>query len=194
MKWNLLIFSIIMTLCYGHINQELQSEIVAMKDEDQALRFAIFSKLQISDEEAATLFHMDEQHGYRLKQIVEKCGWPGISLVGELGSSAMWLLVQHQDKDVSFQQNCLELLKEAVQRREASFCDYTYLFDRVRKNQGLPQLYGTQVVQTGGKWRLYPVENVEELELRRKEAGLSSIEEYKKMLEQIYPGDWSDLK
>jgi hypothetical protein len=123
MKWNLLIFSIIMTLCYGHINQELQSEIVAMKDEDQALRFAIFSKPQISDEEAAMLFHIDEQHGYRLKQIVEKCGWPGISLVGVFGSSAMWLLVQHQDKDVPFQQNCLELLKEAVQRRDASFCD-----------------------------------------------------------------------
>jgi hypothetical protein len=49
-------------------------------------------------------------------------------------------------------------------------------------------------VQTDGKWSLYPVENVEELELRRKEAGLSSMEEYKKMLEQIYPGDWSDLK
>ncbi len=39
---------------------------------------------------------------------------------------------------------CLLLMEQAVSKGEASAKDYAYLLDRVRMNQGRPQVYGTQ--------------------------------------------------
>jgi hypothetical protein len=48
-----------------------------------------------------------------------------------------WLLVQHMDNDVAFQQWFLQHLKKGT-------TNHRYLTDRILTNQGLPQKYNTQ--------------------------------------------------
>ena len=167
------------------INQELKAELLKMREEDQSRR-----KAHLSDE----VMEIDRMHNPRLKEIIQNYGWPGINLVGLTGTNAMWLLVQHQDEDVPFQKECLLLLKDAVERQDAAFREYAYLFDRVCLNENLPQIYGTQWIQKNGKQMLYPVEDFEHLNQRRFQAGLCSIEEYKQQFQAAFNLNDSDFE
>ena len=162
-------------------NKELQLEILAMQAEDQAIRANDLLKIDVNK-----MVEVDQKHNQRLKEIISEFGWPGLRLVGLKGSSGMWLLVQHQDNDLEFQKICLSLLKDAVEKQDAQYRDYAYLLDRVRMNEGSLQVYGTQWIQKEGKFSLYPVEDRVQLNLRRQEAGLCTIEEYQAELQQIY--------
>jgi hypothetical protein len=164
------------------LNQELKTEILSMALEDQTARLKIINYKYFSEEERKKLSEIEANHNLRLKEIISAYGWPGLSLVGLTGTTSFWLLVQHQDNDLEFQKQCLELLDGAVQKQDDQLQHFAYLLDRVRKNENLPQVYGTQWEFKDGKWLLYPVEEPENLNLRRLEAGLNSIEEYEEDL------------
>lgn len=66
--------------------------------------------------------------------------------------------------------------------------------DRVNKNDGRPQIYGTQWVQDEGKFLLYPVEDIEHLDERRSEMGLSTFEEYKRQFQGALQLNHEDKK
>jgi hypothetical protein len=178
---------------HSTINQGLQMEILAMESEDQTARSKLAHFKNPSEKDQQAVSEIDQKHRQKLKEIISIFGWPGIRLVGLKGSSAMWLLVQHQDQDLEFQKQCLQLLKEAVNKQDAQYRDYAYLLDRVHMNENSLQVYGTQWVQRNGKWSLYPVENPEYLNQRRLEAGLCSIEEYKKGFKEAYHLDDTDF-
>jgi hypothetical protein len=42
-----------------------------------------------------------------LKELIAVRGWPGVSLAGEDGAHAAWLLVQHADAEPAFQRGAL---------------------------------------------------------------------------------------
>jgi hypothetical protein len=48
------------------------------------------------------------------------------------------------------------------------------------------QLYGTQFHQADGKMKLSPIEDEDNVDRRRKEVGLPTLVEYRKMLEGTY--------
>jgi hypothetical protein len=124
---------------------------------------------------------MDERHTRALKKIVGRYGWPGEKLVGVLGAQAAWLLVQHADRDLAFQKQCLQLLQAAVKRNDARAQHLAYLTDRVCVADGLPQRYGTQLE--------YPMADPEHVDERRAAVGLGPLAEYiassQQMLEQF---------
>src|SRR5690349_20618500 len=79
----------------------------------------------------------------RVREIIRARGWPGRRLVGDDGAHAAWLIVQHAD--TAYQRAALPLLLAAVRRGDARAADASYVDDRVRKAQGRPQRYGTQL-------------------------------------------------
>ncbi|CDR34848.1 DUF6624 domain-containing protein [Criblamydia sequanensis] len=170
----------------SQFNKALQDELLEMQEQDQKARFSLMSHKEPSKELYENIKKIDVRNGKRLKTIINQYGWPGVSLVGLEGASAFWILVQHQDQDVDFQKECLELLKEAVNQYEASLQSQAYLTDRVKVNEGKPQIYGTQWVQKEGNFCLYPVEDIEHLDKRRLQMGLNTIAEYKKQMQMIY--------
>jgi hypothetical protein len=88
-----------------------------------------------------------------------------------------------------FQKQCLTLLERAVKANEASATDLAYLTDRVLVAENKNQVYGTQFRLVDGKMEPYPIEDEKNVDRRRKEAGLPSLAEYRKALEEIYrPG------
>ena len=139
----------------------------------------------IETEEDDTL---DFRNTERMKQIVSNMGWPTISKVGAEISNDAWLLVQHADHDVTFQKKCLDLMKQQPEG-EVSKRNIAYLEDRIRVNEGQPQLYGTQFRnEEGAPYGPRPIENPEHVNDRRKEMGMESLEEYTKiMLEKYKP-------
>lgn len=170
---------------FSTINNTIRDELLEMQEMDQEARSKLNVKT-ISKDLWTEIQEIDTKNGQRLKEIVGQYGWPKVSSIGEDGSSALWLLVQHQDHDVTFQKQCLHLLKTAVQEHEASPKSLAYLTDRVNMNENQPQVYGTQWMQEDGKFFLYCVEDMEHLDQHRSEMGLCTIEEYKKEMQVAY--------
>ncbi len=166
-------------------NPNLKAEILQMRDLDQKMRLA-YLKSGKSDEYQRQVKNVDQSHTVRLKAIIHIYGWPGIKLIGEDGSEAMWLLVQHTP-DKGFQRTALEKLRIAVMKKDASSTNLAYLEDRVLMNEGKMQLYGTQWVEReDGKHYLYPVENFGQINVRRFSVGLESLEESRKKYAALY--------
>jgi membrane dipeptidase len=166
---------------------ELQSEIKEMVRVDQELRKRLIAGGSAIDKKLIEELHaIDSKNTARMKEIIAAHGWPGKSLVGTEGAHNAWLLIQHADRDPTFQKQCLELLKAAVAQGEASGKDLAYLTDRVLLADGKKQVYGTQFMQVDGKSEPRPMEDPDHVDDRRKEVGLEPLAEYAKRLREVY--------
>ena len=126
----------------------------------------------------------------RLKEIIDEHGWPTLDLVGKEGEDAAWLIAQHADLDPKFQQQALELLRDAVEAGQASPGNLAYLEDRVAVANGLPQMYGTQI-RCGRKGPVpaTPIEDGAGVEDRRAQAGLEPLSDYLDQMTEICSHD-----
>jgi hypothetical protein len=176
------------TQCAQAENPDLCSEILQRVDADQAIRNYISNRYGY-EEPLENKIHdlwmqIDDVNTTRMKQILERHGWPGKTLVGEEASSGAWTLIQHADFDVTFQQNALSLLEQAVTKGEANIKNLAYLTDRVKMNSGQPQIYVTQVEFVNGIYKPYNLENPEAVDERRAAVGLIPLEDYLKLFEK----------
>ncbi len=126
---------------------------------------------------------IDKNSSVRLAQIIKEIGFPTISKVGKEGMKNAWLIVQHSDHDVSFQESCLDLMKRAeVGEIEKKYV--AYLDDRVRIEKKLPQLYGTQFKKVDGKWVPLPIEDESKIDERRAQMGMDTLKDQIKLMEE----------
>ena len=160
-------------------NETLHQELLQMRVRDQEMRIKQHKSGEpLSAEDKARWAEVDTANTRRMQEIIAEHGWPGKSLAGEDGSSIAWLLVQHADKKVDFQKQCLELLRAAVEAGEASAQNLAYLTDRVRTNEDLPQVYGTQCHMVEGELVSKEIEDAEHVDQRRAAIGLQPVAEY----------------
>jgi len=171
------------------LRQELLKRVKADQDARQAM-IELMQKGQKPGSPPPAEFKLVEEidtaNTQRLKEIVAKRGWPGVSLVGKDGASAAWLLVQHADRDREFQKKCLGLMKELLPKGEVSKPNFAYLTDRVLVAEKKQQLYGTQFHTVAGKLVPQPIEDEAKVDARRKEMGLGTLEEYRAQMEKMY--------
>lgn len=167
------------------LEPELRQELLNRVQKDQTIRKRAI-KPDADEAELKEMINVDRENTARLKEVIERYGWPGKALVGDDGAHAAWLLVQHADLDPAFQKKCLELLKAAVNENDASPRDLAYLTDRVLVGQHKPQIYGTQLRVVGGTLKPQPIEDEEHVDDRRKEVGLSTLREYLKASEEAF--------
>ena len=128
------------------------------------------------------LHQIDTDNTTFMKTVILKHGWPGKSLVGDEAANAAWLLVQHADLDRAFQSRCLELIKQAFDKGDATGAQLAYLTDRVLVGQGKKQKYGTQFRGIGENLEPVPIEDEANVDERRRTLGLPPLAEYAKML------------
>lgn len=111
--------------------------------------------------------------------ILNTYGYPNYDLVSEDASNDYWLLVQHCDNNIKFQKKVLKQLEKFSKIGKASITNMAYLRDRVNKNSKKNQIYGTQVFRNkNGKYEVYPIQNSESVDDRRKNVGLEPLKEY----------------
>ncbi len=114
-----------------------------------------------------------------LKDFIKNFGWPTTSINKE-ASWAAWLIAQHSDFDVEFQQKCLKLMSEKYKKKLVNPLNYAYLYDRVMVNTGKKQLFATQ---WDSMTKLQPVARLKDLSNRRKKIGLLPLLISKKLRE-----------
>ncbi|MBA2582257.1 MAG: hypothetical protein H0V01_02585, partial [Bacteroidetes bacterium] len=125
-----------------------------------------------------------------IKRLFEEYGFLGYDKVGKSSSKNFWLLVQHADKNPEFQLEVLKSMKLAADSANASLIDFAYLIDRVKVNTGQLQIFGTQMQLNDNKtsYEPKPLLDTENVNLKRKEVGLNTIEEYIKIMNDRYYG------
>jgi hypothetical protein len=166
--------------------QELANEINRLAKIDQQVQIDTMQAItnKASEEKLKELSKIQadafKNHIPILKEIIIKYGYPVVSLVGKQSSFNFWLMVQHADTDVKFQKYCLKLMKKHLKKKEVSGENFAYLTDRVNKNLGRKQVYGTQFEHNEKGQALFPknLSDPKNVNKRRAEIGLNTIEEY----------------
>lgn len=125
---------------------------------------------------------VDRQNTEILREVIKKHGWPKISSVGKEVSEGAWLIAQHADHDVVFQEECLKLMQSHENDVDRKLI--AYLEDRVLKNNDKPQKYGTQwTIEEDERLIPYPIDDIDTIDQRRASMGLEPYAEYVKKAE-----------
>lgn len=168
---------------YGpRFNAELRAELLRMEEEDQRVRAPMTPYFEKGTPPPDSLWEpahrADSLHQARLRAIIAEHGWPEISMVGEDGARAAFLIAQHAPADMLLE--VLPFLTAAAERGEADKQHAAMMTDRALMYQGKPQLYGTQLKtdETTGIVELWPIEDEANVDARRAELGMIPLAEY----------------
>lgn len=160
----------------------IRKEINLMTLNDQKLRY---QRIQSKSDSAGIsidrqIMESDLSNMNRAKELIRQYGWPGISQIGKDGQNNLWLIVQHADRDVLFQQTALNAMEKLQGTKEINMENYAFLYDRVQCNLNYKQLYGTQVAWAGnGKASEFrPIEKEYLTDELRRNIGLQPLRIY----------------
>ena len=180
-----------------NFNEELRTELMEILKLDQNLRIALDTLENMYDWESEDVQNTWEQIHYndsvnliRIEANIGEHGWPTRSLVGEEFVDVPFLVLQHCG-DVEKMEKYLPFIKEAVEREDLEKQSFALFIDRIKMFKGEKQIYGTQLSYDNETRELvlYPVEDETNLNQRREEMGLGTIEAYMKQfgIEYIKP-------
>lgn len=157
------------------IDQSLSDELAAMMREQKDLMERTGAGTvgpvpwQVKLEQRAVFV----RHADRLKQLLERSGWPTAARVGDQAARGAWLVAQHADTQLDVQRLAVSLLRAAVDDGDASPRELAFLLDRVAVNEGRPQTYGTQIADVvDGKPVPWPCVDPDRLDERRARVGI----------------------
>jgi hypothetical protein len=158
----------------------LEKEVVTMENDDQRYR----SKMDNGggDKELwSKQALLDSINCIKIDSIMNKYQtYPGEDLVGYLNKNAFFLILQHSP--LPMQEKYLPLLRDAAQKKQMKKSNLCYITDRINMSKNKPQIYGTQFIWNEAKKRneLYIVEDLENIDVKRKDMGLRKLSLYMK--------------
>lgn len=114
----------------------------------------------------------------QIKSLLDKYGWLGADIIGEQGSSTLFLVIQHAD--IVTQEKYLPIMRGAVKAGKAKGSSLALLEDRVALRKGKKQIYGSQISKDYDTKLYYvlPLEDPDNVDKRRAAVGLQSLAEY----------------
>ncbi len=190
-------------------NFTLKKELDSMHMLDQKYREALSANMRGKGDSLAKVYgvkradlndylwklqgKIDSLNTARVEEIINRYGYPGISLVGKPTNEAAFFIIQHSKVIDKY----LPVIKKAAQKNELRFQLYAMMLDRSLMFQDKEQIYGTQGSgmsvknPTTGKWEnlsfIWPIKDPATVNERRKTAGFSeTVEESAKSLGMEY--------
>ena len=166
---------------YNHILENIY-------DKDQSVREWTVGMASLSADEITEysyeMARTDSLNQTTVFDILDKEGWP--SHLSDKANRAIWLVIDHSD--ASNRIKYLDLVKVKAEEGVLSKSDYAILTDRTLMENGLAQIYGTQIKMAATvigeditmQLYLWPVTDATALDSLRNTVGLSPIEEYLK--------------
>ncbi|HAA18228.1 MAG TPA: hypothetical protein DCR93_05545 [Cytophagales bacterium] len=108
-------------------------------------------------------------------RILEDCGWQ--DPLNEESHQTIFLVLQHSDSVLVAEY--LPTVRAKVDRGLLAPDDWAIMYDRLLMWGEQPQVYGTQAFAdtTDQQW-IWPVKEIEQLDARRAEVGLPTMQEY----------------
>ena len=156
-----------------------------MKDQTfRQIKKCIEDKFGFESEETKyywSLIHeQDSLNEKTVIKILDSFGWLSQQQIGYMANQSIWLVIQHAP--IETQEKYLSLLKESVEEGGSEGWYLAFLEDRILMRTNKKQKYGSQLIQNKetGEYKLYQVEDPENLNKRRAEIGLEPIEDYLK--------------
>lgn len=126
----------------------IQSKLQEMANNDQMARKKGLSQAKTEQDLLELKWNLatsvDKINGLILKNLVTAFGWPTLSAYGKGAVNNAWLIAQHADHDVAFQEFCLTRITAAALAGEAPLRHVAYLTDRILVNKKKPQIFYTQ--------------------------------------------------
>jgi hypothetical protein len=164
------------------MNELLRQEILSMAANDLSVRGELVAEGSLAKQGYHPRMEaVHRSNAARLRTLIEQHGWPGISLVGEEGAEAAWLIAQHSIGEPLFMRQCLLLLKQAAADKEILPWQPAMLEDRIRVFEGMPQMYGSQFGPDGEPC---PIEDPGRVDERRRAVGLDPLEARRALLQK----------
>ena len=174
---------------------DMKDELEKIRIEDQALRmlFSCFSNTFSSNADSekyrsyfvSLMNQEDNKNQERVIKIIDEHGWLGISQVGFLANNALFLVIQHAS--IEIQEKYFPLLKESAEKGESTLADMALMDDRIRMRRNKKQLYGSQTTVVNGKTYIWPIEDAQNVDERRKSVQLPPLADYLKIGGLNYP-------
>jgi hypothetical protein len=165
------------------LNKALIAQLDSIYIEDQQYRLALENvkeKYGANSEESKELYqkirYADSVNVLKITEIIDKYGWLGTEDVGKNGTLTLFLVIKHSG--FYTQQKYLPILKEAVRNKKADASSLALLEDNVHLTKTGKQIYGSQVTLVSGMMYIFPLEDPENVDKLRAEAGLHPLEEY----------------
>ena len=111
----------------------------------------------------------------KVKDILDKYGWPTKEMAGEQGNWTICNVIQHANNSVRIQY--LPLMRQAVKEKKLEPRFLVRAEDRIATERGDLQIYGGQMkyYPETKSFNLWPVFEPENIDKRRTEIGLDSI-------------------
>jgi hypothetical protein len=169
---------------------KIKSDMKAIREKDQGIRSKIIAVMQDaegSSRDSLPLFAqqmkiIDKENQQYIGKLLDSCGWP-VSLTS-IENNTIFLVIDHAD--ISFMDKYFPVLKTQMEKGTVTKTDFFTLEDRMLMRKNQKQRYGTQSIKADGKIMIWPIEDPDKLDDRRKSAGFLPMHEYMKMLESTY--------
>ena len=172
---------------------KMQRDLIKMFVADQAVRGNVLTRLIEkysldstaipSLDKPATQVDLENQEA--LKALIDEYGFPTAEQVGREAMQGVFFIIQHADANPNSQAAQLPQIEAAVKRGDLDGQRYAYLYDRIQRNKGEPQRYGTQFSKAdpiSGTFELAKVEDPDNLDRRRRKVGLMPMDTYKEFM------------
>lgn len=163
-----------------NIPSEVITRLEVIAEKDQSIRRELANlEQQFGCDSQEVMLHWDRvkeidcSNALEVTSILDQYGWLGPGSIGELASSAIFLVIQHAD--LVTQEKYLPMLKEAVSNNIVPKVYLAYLEDRISVRTNGFQLYGTQSFLSSEGYTLFPIINPQDLQKRREEMGLDFL-------------------
>lgn len=160
----------------------LRKELQTIQKDDQALRGQLNDAMSEVEKKQkwVKINELDSLNLIKIEKIFEKHGYPSKSKVGTRFSGTAFLVVQHSN--LATMKKYYKLFEDAVNKGDLEKPSFALFVDRYRMWSDEKQLYGSQVRDYlgNGKWAFHPIEDEENVNKRRAEMGLGTLEEYAK--------------
>ncbi|MEM8829691.1 MAG: DUF6624 domain-containing protein [Cyanobacteria bacterium P01_G01_bin.19] len=125
------------------MNSDLAQKLEELKQRDLQKRSQLISENRLYGTYDREMQKVHIENAIALDEIVSKYGWTGISLVGFQGCQTAWLIAQHSICTPDLQRKFLKAMTEAAAKGDVPKRQVAMLTDRIRFNEGRPQIYGT---------------------------------------------------
>ena len=159
------------------MDKELLSQLEILRQRDIETRRKLLEEGRLYGVYDEDMQKVHRENANALNEIIEKNGWPGISMVGLDGSRAAWLIAQHAICTPHLQRKFLEHMTKAAEGDEVPLKQVALLTDRIRFNEGKPQVYGTVLDWNANGELACMLEKPEKVDELRAQVGLPPFEQ-----------------
>lgn len=159
------------------MDEALLAELRSLERRDTETREKLLREDRLYGTYDEDMQQVHRENGVELASIVAMHGWPGVSKVGLAGYRVAWLIAQHSICTPELQKRFLLALGEGADFGDAPMKQVALLTDRIRFNEGKPQVYGTVLDWNESGELGCDLEDPDNVDSRRFAVGLQPFEQ-----------------